>query len=221
MLFGGADTNGNVLQDTWIWGPVMGAAPVVSATSPSAGAAGGGTAASIDGIGLSLQDGATSVSFGPTASTQVTCSSTTKCVAISPPGSSMVDVQVAVGGLTSASVPADQFSYATKPLPPSGLPVSPAAGSALGGTAVTISGANFSALTSVMIGGARATFSAVAPNGSSMTVLTPPHQPLGDVNGDAIVNAVDALCVLRSAAVLPATAACPPATMRRRRWTWW
>ncbi|MGI8550691.1 MAG: SBBP repeat-containing protein [Dehalococcoidia bacterium] len=58
---------------------------------------------------------------------------------------------------------------------------------------------------------------AVAGSTSAVLTVPPPvlnlvltlNCPLGDVNGDGSVNAVDALCVLRSVVTLPATAACP------------
>lgn len=79
--------------------------PVVTGISPASGAA--GTSVTITGSGLG---GATGVSFGGAAA-QFTIDSDTQITATSPPGSGTVDVTVVTPGGTSATSPADQFSY--------------------------------------------------------------------------------------------------------------
>jgi hypothetical protein len=64
----------------------------------------------ITGTGFSTT--ASTVNFGTVAATAVTCSSTTTCSATSPAGTAgTVDVTVIVGGQTSPTGTADQFTY--------------------------------------------------------------------------------------------------------------
>jgi len=83
--------------------------PTVTGLIPSSGAA--GTAVTVSGTGFSTVAGATTVSFGTVAGTQVACSSTTTCTAVAPAGSGTVDVTVNVNGQTSAISSSDRFSY--------------------------------------------------------------------------------------------------------------
>ncbi|HYK99546.1 MAG TPA: IPT/TIG domain-containing protein, partial [Candidatus Acidoferrales bacterium] len=87
--------------------------PTVTAISPTSGPATGGTAVTITGTGFSTTAGATTVAFGPNAATGVSCATTTSCSATSPAGTGTVDVRVTVGGQTSATSAADQFTYTT------------------------------------------------------------------------------------------------------------
>jgi len=93
------------------------AGPTVTAVSPITGAPAGGTPVSITGTGFSTLAGATSISFGTTPATGVSCGTTANCTATSPAGSGSVDIIVTVNGLSSAPTPADQFTY-TSNLPP-------------------------------------------------------------------------------------------------------
>jgi hypothetical protein len=90
--------------------------PTVTAINPSGGPAAGGTSVAITGGGFDSTAGATTVRFGSTPATGVSCSSTTSCVAASPAGSGTVDVTVTVGGQTSPTSPADAFTYVTSAL---------------------------------------------------------------------------------------------------------
>src|SRR5207237_2503379 len=72
--------------------------------------AAGGTVVTITGTGFDTS-GATSVRFGASAATAVGCASATSCSATSPAGSCVVDVTVSLGGLTSPTSVADQFTY--------------------------------------------------------------------------------------------------------------
>jgi tyrosinase len=82
--------------------------PKVTALSPLGGAAAGGTAVVIQGLGLM---GATAVSFGPTAALSVTVDSDAQITARSPAGHGVVDVTVTTPIGTSAAGMADRFSY--------------------------------------------------------------------------------------------------------------
>ena len=83
------------------------AAPTVTSISPSSGTAAGGTTVTITGTGFI---GATQVSFGSTTAL-FTVVSATSITAASPPGSGTFDVTVTTAEGTSATSPADRFTY--------------------------------------------------------------------------------------------------------------
>ncbi|MGC9960588.1 MAG: IPT/TIG domain-containing protein [Acidimicrobiales bacterium] len=115
--------------------------PTVTGTSPNAGPVNGGTAVTISGTGLA--PGATTASFGGTASSSVVCASSTACIATSPPGVRLGTVDVVVttpGGTSPLAGSDDQFSYQAAPIITG---ISPTAGPLGGGTAVTITGTGF------------------------------------------------------------------------------
>ena len=100
---------------------VVGSPPTVASVQPSQGPLAGGTPVIISGTGFSTVPGGTTFDFGPdNPATDVSCSTTTACTAISPPGTATgtVDVLASVGGFVSrASVGEDNFFY--EPPPPS------------------------------------------------------------------------------------------------------
>ena len=86
--------------------------PNVSGITPSAGPTGGGTSVVITGTNLGS---ATAVDFGANAAT-ITDDSATSITATAPAGTAgPVDVTVTTAGGTSATSPADQFSYGIAP----------------------------------------------------------------------------------------------------------
>ena len=89
--------------------------PAVTGVNPSSGPTSGDTSVTITGTNLS---GATSVSFGSNGATNVNVLSSTQITATSPPGSGTVDVTVTTSGGTSATGPADRFTYNAPPPPP-------------------------------------------------------------------------------------------------------
>jgi large repetitive protein len=89
--------------------------PAVSSVSPTSGPQAGGQTVTIDGAGF--LPGAT-VAFGTTAATAVQYVSHTQLTATVPPGTGTVDVIVTTSNGTSATGPADQFSYNAPPPPP-------------------------------------------------------------------------------------------------------
>jgi YVTN family beta-propeller protein len=101
------------------------AAPVVTAISPAAGPAAGGTTVTITGTGLAR---ATAVTFGAGNPAAAISSTATSCTAVAPAKTAgLVDVQVTTAGGTSATSSADQYAYvAPFPfagfLPPVGSP---------------------------------------------------------------------------------------------------
>ena len=152
--------------------------PVISVVSPSGGGASGGTPVVITGTGFT---GATSVTFGGAAATNVVVTGDTEIQALSPAGSGVVEVKVTNPVGTSATSASDQFTYTVAPAV---TQVSPSGGPAAGGTSVTITGSGFSGATGVEFGTTPASFTvnsatsitAVAPLGTGtvdVRVITP------------------------------------------------
>ena len=130
----------------------------VANVEPHEGPTGGGTQVAINGIDLS---GATAVDFGSTAAASFKVESSTSITAVSPAGSGTVDVTVTTPEGTSATSPADRFSYGNLP---SVTAINPTSGEESGGTSVSVTGANFSGASAVKFG---------VNNAKSFTVLTP------------------------------------------------
>jgi len=87
--------------------------PTVTGVSPSGGPITGGTSVTITGTNFT---GATAVMFGGTSASTYTVDSATQITATSPAGSAgAVDVTVTTAGGTSATGPADQFTYVALP----------------------------------------------------------------------------------------------------------
>jgi phospholipase C len=145
-------------------------APIVSSVSPTAGLEAGGTAVRIEGDFLG---GATAVRFGTAAASfQVESDGSITATA---PGmkAGSVDVTVTSPGGTSATSPADSFTYVPKGPAPKITGVSPAAGPAAGGTSVTVSGSGFAGVTSVSFGGTPAA-SVSTQSATSLIAVSPP-----------------------------------------------
>jgi hypothetical protein len=121
--------------------------PVVTGVGPASGTAIGGDPVTITGAAFT---GATGVWFGA-ARASATVDSDIQITADSPPGAGTVDVTVTTPAGTSATSPADQFSYT-----PVVTGVGPSSGSAAGGDPVTITGAGFTGATGVQFGAAAA-----------------------------------------------------------------
>ena len=157
------------------------AAPVVSALAPNSGSLAGGTLVTIIGSGFT---GATVVDFGTVAGTNLTVVSDSSITVDSPPSlnTGTVDVTVMAPGGTSATTPADQFTYV---IGPTVTGINPTFGPTIGGTLVTITGTDFDGATSVDFGTIQATgvtivsdttITAFSPAGSgtvNVTVTTP------------------------------------------------
>jgi hypothetical protein len=129
--------------------------PVVYAISPTAGFEAGGTSVTIEApADNSYLTGITGVSFGrtPAASFSQPVLDAGRVgyytvTAVAPPGTGTVDVTITDPGGTSATVPADVFTY----WPTARITaIGPSAGSA--GTVVTIAGENLGAATGVFFG---------------------------------------------------------------------
>ena len=130
---GGTSSNGAGDQFTY-----QAVQPAVTSVSPTHGTSDGGDSVTI--TGTNFINGA-SVSFGLAAAASVTVNSPTQITAVTPstsPGT--VDVTITTTGGTSATSPADQFTFFAIPTVTA---VSPNTGPTGGGTHVTISGTNF------------------------------------------------------------------------------
>ncbi len=151
--------------------------PTVTAVSPTSGPTTGGTSVTITGTDFATAAGATTVDFGGTAATSVSCSSTTSCSGTSPAGTAgTVDVTVTTAAGTSATSAADRFTYvAVTTGAPTVTGVTPGSGGTAGGTAVTVTGSNFvGGGTTVTFGGAAAGH-VVVQSPTSLTATTPAH----------------------------------------------
>ena len=125
--------------------------PTVTAISPSEGPEAGGTSVKVNGTSFTKTS---EVSFGSKAATEVEFKSPTEVIAKSPAGAGIVDVRVTSAGGTSTTSAADEFSYRGVPTVSS---ISPNEGSEAGGTAVTITGTNFTKASEVSFGSKAAT----------------------------------------------------------------
>ena len=139
--------------------------PTVSSVTPNHGPIAGGTAVTI--AGTNFAAGAT-VTFGSASATNVVVVNSTTITATSPAGSAgSVTVTVTANGQSGSL--ASAFAYITQATVSSILPnIGPIAG----GTAVTITGANFAAGATVTFGGAAAT-NVVIVSSTSITATTP------------------------------------------------
>ncbi|MBN1631018.1 MAG: IPT/TIG domain-containing protein, partial [Thermoleophilia bacterium] len=148
--------------------------PVITGLAPSSGSTSGGTEVTISGSGLS---GATAVLFGSVPAASFRIDSANQITAATPEhGSATVDVTVTTPGGTSvadgAAGPANDFTFLRIP---EIAALSPTWGPATGGTAVTITGANFLDATAVQFGGTdAATF--VLDSDTQITANSPAHE---------------------------------------------
>jgi IPT/TIG domain len=137
---------------------------MVTGLSPTFGPTAGGTIVTISGTGFT---NVTAVDFGTTLATTFAVESATSILAESPLGSGTVDVTVTTPSGTSATSPADQFSY-----PPTVSGLNPTVGPVGGGSVVTITGAGFTGVTAVDFGTTPATTFAVE-SATSITAESP------------------------------------------------
>ena len=151
-------------------------APTVTEIGPTSGPETGGTLVTITGTGFT---DATAVDFGTVPATSFTVANDTTITAASPAGTGTVDVTVTTPAGTSATSPADQFTY-TVVAAPTVTGVSPASGPEIGGTLVTISGAGFTGTTAVNFGTTPAASFTVV-NDSTITAATPAGTGIVDV----------------------------------------
>jgi hypothetical protein len=160
------------------------AVPNVSAVSPTGSLEAGGTPVTIAGANLGA---ATAVGFGSVAAAGFVVNSATQITAVAPAqAAGTVDVTVTTPGGTSATGAGDKYTYADGT--PAVTSVSPASGTTLGATSVTITGAGFSGANAVDFGTVSATsyklesatqITAVAPAQAAGTVDVTVGTPVG------------------------------------------
>ncbi len=143
-------------------------APTVTGVSPSSGSTLGGTNVTITGTNFT---GATAVTIGGSVAANVTVVNATTITATTPAGAAgPASVVVATpGGSNAANT---LFTYVAPA--PTVTEVTPSSGSTAGGTAVTITGTNFTGATAVTIGGSMASNVTVV-NATTITATTPPR----------------------------------------------
>jgi hypothetical protein len=163
-------------------------APTISGLTPNLGLVSGGTSVTVTGTGFY---GVTSVTFGGTPGTAVSITSDTSLTVTSPSHSAgAFDVRATDGNGTSATVPADQFTYIGLGSPPTVSGLNPVQGPTAGGTLVTITGLGFLASNSVTFGSTTFSIPGVGYTLLSDTAIqvTSPADSVGTV--DVIVNSI-------------------------------
>jgi hypothetical protein len=145
-------------------------APTITAVGPTSGTTLGGTSVTIAGTSF---NGATAVTFGGSAAASYTVNSATQITATAPPrAAGAVDVSVATTGGTAISTNAFTYTAPDPAVAPTLTLVTPATGSSLGGTVVTLTGANLTGATAVSFGGTPAASFALT-SATSITATTP------------------------------------------------
>ncbi len=144
------------------------AAPTVTSVRPNGGPPSGNAQVVIDGSSFT---GATAVHFGGNPASFIV-NSDTSIAATSPAGSpgTTVDVTVTTPSGTSATNPADRYTYTNAPVVGS---LSPNSGPVSGSTVVTITGVSFTGATAVHFGGSAAS-SFIVNADTSITATAPP-----------------------------------------------
>ncbi|MDG4786571.1 IPT/TIG domain-containing protein [Micromonospora sp. WMMD1102] len=157
---------------------------VVTGLDPTSGPTSGGTTVTITGTGFT---GATGVSFDGVAGTGFTVdpAGTTITVVTPPNAAGPADVSLVFPAGTAAG---GTFGY----IGPTVTSVSPPAGPSTGGTRVTVTGTGLTGATGVDFGGNPGTDLVVDPDGTSLTVTTPPGTP-GTVDVTVLLPGADAV----------------------------
>jgi hypothetical protein len=144
------------------------ALPTLTSVSPNTGTTAGGTAVTLTGTNFT---GATNVTFGGTAATNMVVVNPTTITCTTPAGTAGAkSVLVTTPGGTNAAN--TLFTYVAPPSPPTLTSVSPNSGSTAGGTSVTLTGTGFTGATNVTFGGTAAT-NRVVVNATTITCTTP------------------------------------------------
>ncbi|HTM89353.1 MAG TPA: IPT/TIG domain-containing protein [Terriglobales bacterium] len=149
--------------------------PTVTSVSPNSGPTGGGTTVTIGGTNFLSGAG---VSFGGTAASNVTVVNSTSITATTPAHAAGTVNLVVTNTDGQSGTLTNGFNYASTA--PAINSISPASGTANGGTSVTLSGSNFNAGARVTFGGTSAANVTVV-NSTSITATTPAHAA-GTVN---------------------------------------
>ena len=140
--------------------------PTLTTVAPAAGPLAGGNAVVLTGSNFTATG--TIVTFGAAAAA-VTFNSTTQVSVTAPSGTGTVNVTVATAGGSATKIAA--YSYAQAPTL---TQVAPVSGPIAGGTAMTLTGTNFTAGSVVMIGGLAAT-TIIVVDPQTITATSPAH----------------------------------------------
>ncbi|MCI0342026.1 MAG: IPT/TIG domain-containing protein [Planctomycetales bacterium] len=157
------DTQSATLTNGYIY---VAPAPTLASVAPSSGPTAGGTAVTLTGTGFLA--GAT-VAVGGGAATSVSVVSGTTITCVTPAGSAGAANVVATNPDAQTATLSGGFTYVAPPVFSS---VSPASGSASGGTAVTLSGTGFLPGATVLFGASLATSVSVVSS-TTITCTTP------------------------------------------------
>jgi hypothetical protein len=141
--------------------------PSVDGISPTSGSTSGGTVITITGHGFA---GATSVAFGAGSAVPDVINDQTLTVVAPAHDAGLVHLRVTTPAGTSASTPADNFTYLEGPTVTG---ITPLSGPTSGGTEITIAGAGFTGATNVAFGAKSAVPDVV--NDSLIRVTSPSH----------------------------------------------
>ena len=187
----GAVTGLDLGQLLAAWGPC---APFIASVAPGQGTIVGGTPITISGAYFT---GATSVTIGGAAATNMVVVSSTTIAAVTP-AHAAGSVSITITTPSRTTTLKNAFSYASSSI----LSVFPNAGGVGGGALITISGNYLGGATSVTIGGAPATnlivvspttITAVTPTGTlgpADVIVTTPAGTLTSLNGFTYVSVV-------------------------------
>ena len=163
---------------------VASAGPVVSGVTPSSGPLAGGNTVVITGSNfVDLSPGA--VLFGSNSATYSVNSAGTIITASAPSATGVGTVDVTVTNPLGASVitPADAYTYlANATFAPVVTSITPSSGPVAGDTAVTLTGSDLSAVTTVEFGTTGVTSFTTAGDGDSITVNSPTATVAGTVS---------------------------------------
>ncbi|MCI0342028.1 MAG: IPT/TIG domain-containing protein [Planctomycetales bacterium] len=151
------------------------APPALSSITPTSGSSLGGTVVTLS--GSSFQAGAT-VLFGSSLATSVTVTGTTTITCTTPGGTGTVSVTVTNPDGQASSL-SSAYTYVVAP-PPSLSSISPTSGPTSGGQTVTLTGTDFAAGATVLLGGNLAT--SVVVTGTTTITCTTPVGTAGAVN---------------------------------------
>ncbi len=140
--------------------------PVITAISSTCGPTSGGTSVILTGQNFT---NATAVDFGFNAASFLIINNDTQIIAVSPSGTAgTANITVTAPGGPSEPSAASQFTYVPTPTVAS---LNPSAGCATGGTTVTITGANFTGVSTVYFGSTAAPF--VVNSDTQITATSP------------------------------------------------
>ena len=160
-------------------------APTISSISPPTGSVNGGTVVTISGTGFSSN---ATVKFGGVSATNVNVPNSTSITATAPAhAAGKVDVVVTNSDGQAATL-AQGFTFSIPA--PTITNVSPATGSTIGGTAITITGTGFQSGATVTIGGVPAT-DVTFVSTTSITARTPLGPATEQLNADVVVTNPD------------------------------